>query len=70
MINSIEKDGFIFDTGARGILGPALTMLKDLKLDIDILPNKVSLGVEDKIIEIDSPDAVRFCLGCCVAALI
>ena len=59
LINSIERDGFIFDTGARGILGPALTMLKDLKLDIDILPNKVSLGVEDKIIEIDSPDAVR-----------
>jgi phytoene dehydrogenase-like protein len=52
LVNSFERDGFVFDAGARAILGVVLAMLKDLNLDIEVLSSKVSQGVVDKIIGI------------------
>ena len=58
LVNSFERDGFVFDAGARAILGVVLAMLKDLNLDIEVVSSKVSLGVEDKIIGIEGPNSV------------
>ncbi|WP_106449248.1 phytoene desaturase family protein [Trichococcus alkaliphilus] len=58
LVNSFEMDGFVFDAGARAILGVVLAMLKDLNLDIDVVSSKVSLGVEDKIIGIEDSNSV------------
>ena len=58
LVNSFERDGFVFDAGARAILGVVLSMLKDLNLDIEVVSSKVSLGVEDKIIGIEGPNSV------------
>ena len=58
LVNSFERDGFVFDAGARAILGVVLAMLKDLNLDIEVVSSKVSLGVEDKIIGIEGHNSV------------
>ena len=58
LVNSFTRDGFVYDGGIRamensGILFP---MIKDLGLDIDYVHNKVTLGIEDKIIAITSEE--------------
>lgn len=55
LVNSFERDGFVFDAGVRAILnaGVVLTMLKDLDIHLDFVPSRVSLGIEEKIIHIE-----------------
>lgn len=59
LVNSFERDGFVFDAGARAILKVVLTMLKELDLNIEVLESKVSLGVEDKVISIEGINSVK-----------
>lgn len=58
LVHSFNRDGFVFDAGARAILGVVLNMLKELKLEVEVVPSKVSLGVEDHIILIDDASSV------------
>lgn len=58
LINSFNRDGFVYDGGIRatenaGILFP---MLKQLNLDIEFVNNKITIGLEDRIIRIESTD--------------
>lgn len=58
LINSFERDGFVYDGGIRatenaGVLFP---MLKQLGLEIEFVQNKITIGLEDKIIPIKSTD--------------
>ncbi|MCU0520364.1 MAG: FAD-dependent oxidoreductase [Anaerolineae bacterium] len=60
LVRTFERDGFVYDGGIRamensGILYP---MLKHLGLDVDFVVNRVSIGIEDRVIRIDSPDSV------------
>ncbi|WP_139904945.1 phytoene desaturase family protein [Clostridium thermarum] len=59
LVNSFERDGFVFDAGVRAILAVVLSMLKELNLEIQVLESKVSLGVEDKIISIEGINSVK-----------
>jgi phytoene dehydrogenase-like protein len=59
LVNSFERDGFVFDAGVRAILKVVLSMLKELNLNLEVLESKVSLGVEDKIISIEGIDSVK-----------
>ncbi len=61
LVNSFEKDGFVFDAGVRAVLdaGIVLTMLKDLEIHLDFVPSKVSVGIEDKIINIQDLSSVN-----------
>lgn len=58
LVNSFEADGYVFDAGARAILAVVLSMLKDLKLNIEVVSSKVSFGVENKIIGIEGSSSV------------
>ena len=56
LVQSFERDGFVFDAGPRsvinaGIVGP---MLRQLGIDLEFLPNVVSIGIEDEVIRVSS----------------
>jgi phytoene dehydrogenase-like protein len=56
LVNTFERDGFFFDGGIRatedsGILFP---MLKQLGIELEFVRNKITLGIEDQIIQIQS----------------
>ena len=56
LVNTFERDGFHFDGGIRatedsGILFP---MLKQLGIELEFVRNKITLGIEDRIIPIQS----------------
>lgn len=51
LVNSFTIDGFVFDGGIRAIenAGMILPMLKELEIDLPLLPSRVSVGVEDEV---------------------
>jgi phytoene dehydrogenase-like protein len=58
LVTTFTRDGFTYDGGIRatedsGVLFP---MLDALGLEVDFVPNKISLGIEDQIIEITSEE--------------
>ena len=61
LVNSFERDGFVFDAGVRAILdaGIILTMLKDLNIHLELVPSKVSVGIEDQIINIENLNSIN-----------
>jgi phytoene dehydrogenase-like protein len=61
LVNSFEREGFIFDGGIRAIenSGVVFPMLKQLGVEVEFVKNKISIGIEDKIIRINSKDNLR-----------
>jgi phytoene dehydrogenase-like protein len=60
LINSFERDGFVYDGGIRaledsGILFP---MLDNLGIEIEFVKNHVSMGIEDKVIQFTSEESL------------
>ena len=51
LVNSFEKDGFIFDGGVRAIenAGMIMPMLDELGVDLPLLESKVSVGIEHRV---------------------
>ena len=60
LVNIFARDGFVYDGGIRAIenSGVLLPMLKHLGLDIQLVKNRVSIGIEDHVIHIDSEDSI------------
>lgn len=61
LVNQFERDGFFFDGGIRatensGVLFP---MVKKLGLDVQFVRNKISVGVEDRVIRINGEEDVE-----------
>jgi phytoene dehydrogenase-like protein len=58
LINSFERDGFIFDGGIRALenSGVLFPMLKHLGVEVELVKNHISVGIEDQVIRIDSED--------------
>jgi len=61
LLNTFERDGFFFDGGIRatensGVLFP---MLRKLGLDIKFVRNKISVGIENQVIQINGQEAVQ-----------
>lgn len=61
LINSFERDGFVFDGGIRamensGVLKP---MLEHLGIELELVKNHVSLGIEDRVIQLESEESVN-----------
>ena len=56
LVQSVERDGFVFDMGLRAIenAGIVLPMLDELGLRLDFVRSPVSIGIEDEVIRIDS----------------
>lgn len=60
LLNSIQRDGYIFDTGARSIenSGVIRPFLKDLGIELELLKSPVSIGIENQIINMESSDSI------------
>ncbi len=56
LVNSFERDGFIYDGGIRAMenSGVLFPMLRSLGLKIEFVKNNVSLGIEDRVIRVNS----------------
>ncbi|MBN1305354.1 MAG: NAD(P)/FAD-dependent oxidoreductase [Anaerolineales bacterium] len=61
LINSFERDGFVYDGGIRALenAGVLFPMLKQLGLELEFVRNQVTLGLEDQVIRIESPQDIR-----------
>lgn len=61
LLNSIERDGFVFDTGARSIenAGVIRPLLKDLGIEMELVQSPVSIGIEDKIINMETKESIH-----------
>ena len=61
LVNSFSRDGFLFDGGVRALLsaGIIFPMLRDLEIDLEVLPNPVSIGIEDRIIHVASKESLK-----------
>ncbi len=60
LVNSFTRDGFHFDAGVRALedAGIIFAMLKDLKIQLEVVKSPVSLGIEDEIIHIENLDSL------------
>ncbi|MCK9305322.1 MAG: NAD(P)/FAD-dependent oxidoreductase [Bacteroidales bacterium] len=54
LVNSFWRNGFLFDAGVRALedAGIILPMLKDLKIDLQVVKSPVSIGIENEILNI------------------
>lgn len=61
LVNSFNHKGFRFDAGVRALedAGIILPMLKDLGIEIDTVKSKVSVGVEDEILDIENAESLN-----------
>jgi all-trans-retinol 13,14-reductase len=61
LVNSIERDGFRFDTGVRALedAGIILPMLEDLGIQLQTVRSPVSVGVENEILHIEDLDSLN-----------
>jgi len=58
LVTTFSRDGFTFDGGIRALenAGVLFPMLKKLGVDLPIVKNEVSLGLEDRVIHIEGED--------------
>jgi phytoene dehydrogenase-like protein len=56
LVNTFERDGFTYDGGIRALenSGVLFPMLRHLGLDIEIVKNHISIGIEDQVIRIET----------------
>jgi len=61
LMNTFSRDGFQFEGGARALVNAGLmrTLGKEFALDIDMLPNPVTIGIEDKMLRVDGEKSLR-----------
>lgn len=55
LMNTFERDDFRFEAGARALVNAGLIkpLIKEFTMDIEMLPNPITLGIEDKMLSID-----------------
>jgi phytoene dehydrogenase-like protein len=60
LLTSIQKDGFVFDTGPRSIenSGAVQPLLNDLGISLELLKSPVSIGIENNIIHFTSSESI------------
>jgi phytoene dehydrogenase-like protein len=60
LVNSFERDGFVFDGGVRALenSGVVFPMLRHLGLDIEFVRNHISIGIEDQVIRINAEENI------------
>jgi phytoene dehydrogenase-like protein len=61
LVNTFVKDGFLFDGGVRALesAGIIFPMLRDLKIDLDVVSNPVSIGIDDHVIHVSSKESLK-----------
>ena len=61
LVCSFEREGYIFDGGLRAVesSGLIITMINDLKLDVELIKSTVSLGIGDTILPMKETDDIK-----------
>ncbi len=61
LLTSFQRDGFVFDAGPRSIenAGTVRPLLKDLEISLELLESHVSIGIENEVIHITSPESIH-----------
>lgn len=61
LVGTFDQDGFFFDTGPRAFVNSGIVkpILKDLGISWDYLENKISIGIEDQLLCVDSMASAR-----------
>ena len=61
LVNTFEQNGFRFDAGPRAFVNSGMVkpILKDLGIEGDYLENKISIGIEDQMLYVNSMDALE-----------
>ncbi len=61
LVNSFTHQGFLFEGGVRALLsaGIILPMLRDLGISLEMVPSRVSVGIEDKIVHVERQEDVE-----------
>ena len=61
LVNSFEYKGFVFDGGIRAIedSGIVSSMLRQLGLQVEFLPNPVSVGIGQDVITVSSKESLK-----------
>lgn len=60
LVSSFKRDGFHFEAGVRALesAGIILPMLIDLGIQLDVVRSKVSVGIENEILNIEDSDSI------------
>jgi phytoene dehydrogenase-like protein len=60
LVNSFNYQGFVFDGGIRGIENSGIIhpMLQQLGIELEFLPNGVSIGIGEDVMAVDSQDCL------------
>jgi len=60
LVHTFDSDGFSFDGGPRAFVNSGIVqpILKDLGIQWDFLGNRISIGIEDQLFQVDSMDAL------------
>jgi len=60
LVNTFEQGGFSFDAGPRAFVNSGIVkpMLRDLGIEGEFLPNKISIGIEEEMFTVESMDSL------------
>ena len=67
LVGTFDRDGFSFDAGPRAFVNSGIVkpILKDLGISLDTFDNRVSIGIEDQLVYVESMDSVGDYGACC-----
>jgi phytoene dehydrogenase-like protein len=60
LMNTFTRDGYRFEAGARALVNAGLVkpLIKEFALDVEILPNPITLGIEDRLLRTDNEESL------------
>ena len=60
LMNTFERNNFRFEAGARALVNAGLVkpLIKEFALDIEMLPNPITLGIEDKLLRTEGEESL------------
>lgn len=61
LVSTFERNGYFFDTGPRAFVNSGMVkpIFKDLGIELETIGNKISIAVEDKLVDINSLDSIK-----------
>jgi phytoene dehydrogenase-like protein len=61
LVSTFKQNGFAFDTGPRAFVNSGMVkpMLKDLGIEWEYRENKISIGIEDNLLSVESMDSIK-----------
>ncbi len=59
LVNSFYRDGYLFDGGTRALQTFVLSLLKPLEIEMEYVKTHVSIGIEDKIVSMETVDGIE-----------